>query len=85
MFLYWFWLALLVCYNLLMSENTNKVYAFIVDGDVFATLHISAQAPNYERIVAGFSSAPIVVDATSIDGVSFGWTYDGENFIQPSE
>jgi hypothetical protein len=68
-----------------MSENLDKTYAFVVDGDVFGTLYIPSSAPNYERLVAGFSSGATVVDASDTDGVKFGWTFDGTEFIAPSE
>jgi hypothetical protein len=68
-----------------MSENLDKTYAFIVDGDVFGTLYIPQNAPNYERLIAGLSSGPSIVDATGVDGVRFGWTFDGTNFVAPSE
>lgn len=66
-----------------MSEN--KVFALIVDGDVFGTLHLGPEAPNYDRMVAGLSSSPIVVDASSVPNVQFGWTFDGTSFNPPAE
>lgn len=63
----------------------DKVFAFIVDGDVFGTLHIPASVDSYDRLVAGFSSGASVVDATDTPGVKFGWTYNGSEFVPPSE
>lgn len=64
-----------------MSTENIKVFAFVVEGDVVGTLHIPDTAPNYERIVAGLSSNPTVIDATSTPDVKFGWTYDGTSFL----
>lgn len=63
----------------------TKVFAFIVGNEVFGTLTIPDHAPNYDRLVAGLSSDPVVVDSTSTEGVTFGWTYDGNNFIAPGK
>jgi hypothetical protein len=61
--------------------STENIKVFVVEGDVVGTLHIPDTAPNYERIVAGLSSNPTVIDATSTPDVKFGWTYDGTNFL----
>jgi hypothetical protein len=66
-----------------MSEAQTKIFAFVVDGDVVATFHIPDTAPNYERLWAGLSSNPIVVESTDTPDVQFGWAYDGQNFIAP--
>jgi hypothetical protein len=66
-----------------MSEVQTKIFAFVVDGDVVATFHIPDVAPNYERLWAGLSSNPTVIESTDNPNVQFGWTYDGENFIAP--
>jgi hypothetical protein len=67
----------------------EKKFAMIVDSEVFAvfTFDVSnlESNPNIARIVAGMSSNPIAVDASSIDGIEWGWTFDGTNFIPPSE
>lgn len=69
-----------------MSEIEEvKVFAFVVDGEVVGTLHIPSTASNYERLVAGLSSNPDVLDATSTPGVNFGWTFDGTDFVNPEE
>ena len=67
-----------------MSEVQTKVFAFVVDGEVVATFHIPDVAPNYERLWAGLSSNPTVIESTGTPGVHFGWTYDGQNFIAPA-
>ncbi len=66
-----------------MSEIETKIFAFVVDGDVVATFHIPNNAPNYERLWAGLSSNPTVIESTNTPDVQFGWTYDGQNFISP--
>lgn len=63
----------------------TRVFAFIVGDEVFGTLTIPDTAPNYDRLVAGLSSAPIVVESTDTEGVAFGWTYDGNSFIAPGK
>ncbi len=67
-----------------MSEIEIKTFAFIVDGDVVGTIHIPNTSANYERLWAGLSSNPIVVESTNTPGVQFGWTYiDGQfNSVQ---
>jgi hypothetical protein len=66
-----------------MSEIQTKSFALIVDGDVVAVFHIPDVAANHERLWAGMSSNPIVVESTSNPDVQFGWTYDGQSFIAP--
>jgi hypothetical protein len=67
-----------------MIEVETKVFAFVVNGDVVATFHIPDVAPNYERLWAGLSSNPTVIESTNTPGVEFGWTHDGQNFIAPA-
>jgi hypothetical protein len=66
-----------------MSEIHIRRFAFIVDGEVVGTIHIPTVAPNYERLWAGLSSNPTVVESTDNPDVQFGWTYDGQNFAAP--
>ncbi len=65
------------------GESVIRSFAVIVDGDVVITMHVPPTAKNYDRVTAGLSSNPIIVESTSVPGVDFGWTYDGENFIAP--
>lgn len=67
------------------TEVTTKIFAFIVDNDVIGTIHIPSDAPNYDRLVAGLSSDPIVLETTDTPDVKFGWIFDGTNFSEPSE
>lgn len=60
-----------------------RTFAFIVEGEVIGTITIPDTAPNHDRLWAGLSSNPIVVESTTAEGVQHGWTYDGTNFIAP--
>ena len=67
----------------------EKKFAMIVDSEVFAVFSFDPEMattnPNIPRIIAGMSSSPTVVDASEIDGVAWGWTYNGSEFIPPTE
>lgn len=65
-----------------MSEINIRTFAFIVDGEVIGTITIPAEAPNAERLWAGLSSDPVVVESTDTPGVMHGWTWDGKSFKQ---
>jgi len=67
------------------GTDNSKVFAFVVGEDVVATFHIPDTAPNYDRLVAGLSSDPVVIDATGVAGVQFGWKFDGTSFSEPEE
>jgi len=64
---------------------TVKTFALIVGNEVFGTLTIPDTAPNHDRLWAGLASNPVVVESTGTEGVTFGWTFDGSNFIAPGE
>lgn len=66
-----------------MTTDNVKIFAFVVDNEVIGTIHVSPEAPNYERLVAGLSSNPTVVDTTLTPDVKHGWVFDGESFINP--
>jgi hypothetical protein len=67
-----------------MSEEIiTKSFAFIVDGDVVGTIHIPSTGPNHQRLWAGLSSNPTVVESTEFPEVQFGWSYNGSTFIPP--
>jgi hypothetical protein len=68
-----------------MTEPNARSFAFIVDGEVIGTIHIPNTASNHQRLWAGLSSNPIVVESTNNYEVSYGWTWDGTNFIKPGE
>lgn len=65
------------------AEASIKRFAFVVDGDVVGVIHIPNTAPNYERLWAGLSSNPIVVESTINPDINYGWSYDGETFTAP--
>lgn len=62
---------------------TVKTFAFIVEGEVVGTLSIPNSAVNYERLWAGLSSNPTVVEATNAENLEIGSTWDGESFSKP--
>jgi hypothetical protein len=64
------------------TEPSIRTFAFVVDGEVVGTLTIPAEAPNSERLWAGLSSDPKVIESTSTPGVQYGWTWDGTSFNQ---
>jgi hypothetical protein len=66
-----------------MSEIQVRTFAAVVDGEVVATFHVPNVAANHERLWAGLSSNPTIVESTDNPDVYFGWTYDGQNFIAP--
>jgi hypothetical protein len=61
----------------------TKTFAFVVDSEVIGTLTIPDTAVNAERLWAGLSSNPTVVDATDAAGLQIGWIWDGESFSSP--
>lgn len=64
-----------------------RKFAGIVDGDVFTVITLdedyrTVEDPNSgQRLVAGFSSDPKIVEIPSELDVAIGWTWDGEIFI----
>jgi hypothetical protein len=68
-----------------MSEVETKTFAFVVDGEVVGTISIPSIAPNSDRIWAGLSSNPTIVESTDNPEVQFGWAYDGQSFVAPAE
>lgn len=68
-----------------MTEISSKSFAFIVGEEVIGTIHIPNTSPNYERLWAGLSSDPIVVECTSTPDVKFGWGWNGNSFVSPGE
>jgi hypothetical protein len=68
-----------------MSENNLSVFAIVVDNDVVGTIRIPQTAPNFERLNAGLSSDPKIVECSSTPEVGFGWTFDGTSFVKQGE
>jgi hypothetical protein len=67
-----------------MSEMQTRSFAAVVDGEVVAVFHIPNVAASHERLWAGLSSNPTIIESTASPEVEFGWTYNGENFEAPS-
>ncbi len=67
----------------LKMENM-KAFAVIVEGDVAFTMRHPIEV---ESIIAALSSDPKIVEVPDDlkNNVEFGWTFDGTNFIPPSE
>ena len=65
-----------------------KKFAFIAEGDVFHTWNITDEqhSETIQMLLAGLASNPIVVEIKDPDlEVDFGWTFDGTNFIPPTD
>jgi hypothetical protein len=59
--------------------GTSKVFAFIINGEVFHTMTIEENS-NTEGLIAGMFSEPKIVDASGVEGLKdypF-WKYDEE-------
>lgn len=70
-----------------LTQATHK-FAFIVEGDVFGVVSLDDKNPNdwqdvEKRCIAGLLSDPKVVPIPVDSPISFGWTWDGENFNAP--
>lgn len=65
------------------DEIVTRSFAVIVNGEVVTTIHVPNAYPIHERLWAGFSSNPIIVESTHNPLVNYGWTYDGTDFIEP--
>jgi hypothetical protein len=63
----------------------TRTFAFIVNEDVIGTITVPSTAPNHERLWAGLSSNPIIVESTATQGVQHGWTYINGSFVAPGE
>lgn len=66
-----------------------KKFAFVSEGDVFATWTIDTEdtTENTEttsRIIAGMTSNPVVIEVPENVDVQDGWTWDGTEFTQGS-
>jgi hypothetical protein len=63
-----------------MSEtNDKKIFAFIVNGEVFHTMTIEKNI-NTEGLISGMLSEPKIVDASSVEDLGSYpfWKYDEE-------
>lgn len=59
-------------------------FVFVVDGEVAFKIPVQTI---FEQMIAALSSDPKVIKLSSQDKLSVkeGWTYDGENFLEPVE
>lgn len=68
-----------------------KKFAFVAGDDVFTVWSIDPETSSdteiATRIVAGLQSNPKVVDITELTdlNIGLGWTYNGTDFIPPTE
>jgi hypothetical protein len=66
------------------TQTTQKVFAFITDGEVFHKWYIEEdyENPGIASLIYGLQSTPTIVDITDLDheAITSGWTYDGESF-----
>ena len=67
-----------------LNMKNMKAFAVLVEGDVAFTMSHPIEV---ENIIAALSSNPQIVEVPDdvINDVTFGWTFDGTNFIPPSE
>ena len=70
-------------------ENPDlfRYFVFVVDGEV-GHLAIFQNSPEFERATACLLSNPTIIELTGEDRINVdprGWTFDGTNFIPPSE
>ena len=66
------------------NKDTIRSFAVVVGGDVAFAIKMPAEA---ENAVAALSSAPQIIEVPNDikDQVKSGWTFDGQNFIPPTE
>jgi hypothetical protein len=63
---------------------TIRKYVFIVDGEVGPDLHFEDDYEKNIPLAAALSSNPVIVEVPIDSPVQMGWTWDGTNFIEPS-
>lgn len=64
-----------------MEDNKDlKVFAFIVDGDVFHTMTVPGEA-SMIKLIAGLQSDPKVIDVSHMPDIKYqsGWKYNYES------
>jgi hypothetical protein len=66
---------------------TSKKYVCVVDNEVFGKLVIDTtdMTDQKERLTAGFSSDPKIVEVDEESEVDVGWAWDGNSFNPPGE
>jgi len=66
----------------------TRKFAVIAGEDVFTVFVLDDDPevnPNGPRHAAGFASNPVMVEVSEDSPVTLGWTYNGLEFIPPSE
>jgi len=61
----------------------TRVYALMVENEVFHLFPVEDEWPNAQRWAEGFNSNPISMDITNYPYANVGWTWDGEKFLPP--
>lgn len=65
-------------------DKDSRHFVVVVGDSVYGSFHFPAWEKDADRIFAGFSSNPTVIE-TDNPLIDYGWKYDGENFIPPTE
>ncbi len=67
-----------------LNMETLKAFAVVVEGDVAFTMKHPIEV---ENVIAALRSNPQIIEVPDElqNVVTFGWTFDGTNFIPPSE
>jgi hypothetical protein len=65
---------------------SNIKFAVVVGNEVAGTIALpdDPEVEVAQRFIAAYRSNPVIVETTE-EGVAYGWTWDGTNFIAPSE
>jgi hypothetical protein len=67
-----------------LNMDNLKEFAVVVEGDVAFTMKHPIEV---ENVIAALRSNPQIIEVPDEvkNVVTFGWTFDGTNFIPPSE
>ena len=66
-----------------LEEQKWRKITFVYNGSVVLSLTPDPSFPLSELIYAGFMSNPIFVNASEVDDLDYGWTWDGQFFNPP--
>jgi hypothetical protein len=68
--------------------NTHQKFAFVVDGEVAFAMRFTNEVPLHERMIAGLSSNPTIVeipqDHPSFNDIGTEWLYVDGDFVPAS-
>lgn len=69
-----------------MSYNIeSEKFAIVVGNEVAGSVSIEVgYSEATDRIIAAYKSDPKIIPIETDSQVTFGWTWDGTNFIEPS-